>query len=162
MEPQILLKQAYIKEWRLLQLTNFSCQIRISTLYYMNFVCCFSLVFISLTCQIKLISGKTCFSDIRHLSFGERFHTYFCCVCIPHQRQEHKHFGHYFAQFQIKMYFSYFFSQILQEEKEKQELQHQVQLSELMDKQAREVQRLGQTLTSVCNQKQGKCFIDSK
>lgn len=41
------------------------------------------------------------------------------------------------------MYFSYFFSQILQEEKEKQELQHQVQLSELMDKQAREVQRLG-------------------
>ncbi|XP_048168844.1 cilia- and flagella-associated protein 57 isoform X2 [Corvus hawaiiensis] len=32
--------------------------------------------------------------------------------------------------------------QILQEEKEKQELQHQVQLSELMDQQAREVQRL--------------------
>uniref|UniRef100_A0A8C0V724 Cilia and flagella associated protein 57 n=1 Tax=Cyanistes caeruleus TaxID=156563 RepID=A0A8C0V724_CYACU len=32
--------------------------------------------------------------------------------------------------------------QILKEEKEKQELQHQVQLSELMDKQAREVQRL--------------------
>ncbi|XP_016155520.1 PREDICTED: LOW QUALITY PROTEIN: cilia- and flagella-associated protein 57, partial [Ficedula albicollis] len=32
--------------------------------------------------------------------------------------------------------------QILQEDKEKQELQHQVQLSELMDKQAREVQQL--------------------
>lgn len=41
------------------------------------------------------------------------------------------------------MYFSYFLSQILEEEKEKQKLQHEVQLSELMDKQAKEVQQLG-------------------
>lgn len=40
------------------------------------------------------------------------------------------------------MFFS-FFSQILQEEKEKQELKHQVQVSEMMDKHAKEVQRLG-------------------
>lgn len=43
----------------------------------------------------------------------------------------------------LKCIFLIFLSQILEEEKEKQEQQHQVQLSELMDKQAKEVQRLG-------------------
>jgi len=42
-----------------------------------------------------------------------------------------------------KVFFFFFSPQILQAEKEKQELQHQFQLSELMDKQAREVQQLG-------------------
>lgn len=95
------------------------------------------------TCGKKYICGKTCFSDTWHLNFDERFQTYFCCVCITHQGQEHKQFGHCFVKFQIKRVFSHFLSQILEEEKEKQELQHQVQLSELMDKQAKEVQRLG-------------------
>lgn len=45
--------------------------------------------------------------------------------------------------FKLKCIFLIFFPQILQAEKEKQELQHQFQLSELMNKQAREVQQLG-------------------
>lgn len=47
-----------------------------------------------------------------------------------------------FAIFKL-LFFMFFFPQILQAEKDNQEMQHQLQLSELMNKHAKEMRDLG-------------------
>lgn len=110
-------------------------------LYYMNSICNFSLALLSIVIFHSGSLGQL--SLIMHGMhyFSERFLTSFCHVCVPHPWQKYKGFRLlcYFQAFVLYV----FFPQILQAEKDNQEMQHQLQLSELMNKHAKEMRDLG-------------------